>query len=69
MTTDSLQEYNYKEVSDRQFLLSLHRNAAKHRLNVQAYNRIRNDIARTEEYLTQLRDPLQLALPPTPPKQ
>jgi len=64
-----LQEYNFKEVSDREFLLSLHRNAAKHRLNIQAYNRICNDIARIEDNLSRLRDPIQLALPPAPRKQ
>ncbi|KAI0210669.1 Calcium uniporter protein, mitochondrial [Lamellibrachia satsuma] len=63
------QEYNFKEVSDREFLLSLHRNAAKHRLNVHAYNRICRDIAKTEETLNRLRDPIQLTLPPAPPKQ
>ncbi|KAK2180795.1 hypothetical protein NP493_426g05053 [Ridgeia piscesae] len=63
------QEYNFKEVSDREFLLSLHRNAAKHRLNIQAYNRICNDIARIEDNLSRLRDPIQLALPPAPRKQ
>ncbi len=57
------QEYNYADVRDRQYLLTLHKHAKKVNLDVDRYNQLRDSIAQTEYDLKRLRDPLQLQLP------
>jgi len=57
------QEYTFPEVRDREFLLTMHRQASKHRLDVARYNQLREAIAQTEYDISRLRDPLQLNLP------
>ena len=51
------------DVSEREFLFSLHRLADKRRLDVAQYNALRDQIKLTEYDLQRLRDPLQLHLP------
>lgn len=57
------QEYNFKEVRDREYLITVHRNAKKLDLDISKYNRLRDAIAQSEYDLQRLRDPLQLHLP------
>lgn len=57
------QEYILPDVSDREFLFSLHRLADKRHLNLAQYNALRDQIKLTEYDLQRLRDPLQLHLP------
>ncbi|KAK7111225.1 calcium uniporter protein, mitochondrial-like [Littorina saxatilis] len=57
------QEYIFPDVRDREFLIRFYKLAQKNRLNVDQYNRLRDNIAQAEEDLRRLRDPLQLHLP------
>jgi len=57
------QEYTFPEVRDREYLLTMHREANKKRLDLERYNKLRNEIAQTEYDIARLRDPLQLNLP------
>lgn len=57
---------------DRQTLLGFHKGAGKHGLDVRRYNELRDALARVDEDLRRLRDPLQLHLPlrePPAPKR
>ncbi|KAG9480210.1 hypothetical protein GDO78_011955 [Eleutherodactylus coqui] len=56
-------DYVYPEVSDRQFLHAFHRKAKGKKFDIEKYNKLRNDLAETEESLRRLRNPLQLKLP------
>ncbi|XP_044157833.1 calcium uniporter regulatory subunit MCUb, mitochondrial isoform X1 [Bufo gargarizans] len=56
-------EYLYPEVSDRQFLHIFYRKAKVKKLDIEKYNRLKNEFAKTEESLRRLRSPLQLKLP------
>ncbi len=58
-----LQEYNFAEVRDREYLLTLHKQANKASLDLLKYNRLRDAISQTEYDLQRLRDPLQMNLP------
>jgi len=51
------------DVRDREFLLTLHRRADKHQLDVRRYNELREQLRQTQYDLDRLRDPLQLHLP------
>lgn len=57
------QEYIVPDVRDREFLLTLHRQAEKRSLNIDRYNELRDKIRLTQYDLERLRDPLQLHLP------
>ncbi|XP_066429923.1 calcium uniporter regulatory subunit MCUb, mitochondrial isoform X2 [Eleutherodactylus coqui] len=57
------EDYVYPEVSDRQFLHAFHRKAKGKKFDIEKYNKLRNDLAETEESLRRLRNPLQLKLP------
>ncbi|XP_055841123.1 calcium uniporter protein, mitochondrial [Episyrphus balteatus] len=56
------QEYNYPEVKDRQYLLTLHKRAKKKRFDIEEYNSLKRQIADIEYDLRRLRDPLNLQL-------
>lgn len=58
-----LQEYVFPDVTDREFLLSVHRQADRAKLSIDHYNKLRDMIAEAEYDLRRLRDPLQLHLP------
>jgi len=58
-----LQEYNFVDAKDRQFLLSFHKSAKKQKLDVQKYNQLKDAIAALEYDVKRLRDPLQKKLP------
>ena len=58
-----LQEYNFCDVADREYLLSLHRGAQKLNLDLSRYNELRDQLAQVQLDLARLRDPLQLQLP------
>ena len=51
------------DVRDREFLLTFHRRADKHELDVTKYSELRDKIVETQFDLHRLRDPLQLHLP------
>ena len=57
------QEYNYPEVRDRQFLLTMYRHSKKANLDLGRYNVLRDQIHGVKYDLQRLRDPLQLQLP------
>ncbi|KAL8601482.1 hypothetical protein ACOMHN_000424 [Nucella lapillus] len=57
------QEYIFPDVRDRQYLIRFYKLAQKKQLNIDQYNRLRQDITQAEEDLRRLRDPLQLHLP------
>ena len=59
----SFQEYNFSEVRDREYLLTVHKQANKASLDLLKYNRLRDAISQTEYDLQRLRDPLQMNLP------
>jgi calcium uniporter protein, mitochondrial len=58
-----LQEYVFPDVTDREYLLTMHRLAGKHNLDVNHYNELCDKISEAEYDLRRLRDPLQLHLP------
>ncbi|XP_055912421.1 calcium uniporter protein, mitochondrial [Eupeodes corollae] len=53
-------EYNFPEVKDRQFLLTLHKRAKKKRFDIEEYNLLKRKIADIEYDLRRVRDPLNL---------
>lgn len=55
-------EYNYPEVKDRQYLLTLHKRAKKKRFDIEEYNSLKRQIADIEYDLRRLRDPLNIQL-------
>ncbi|CAL1544557.1 unnamed protein product [Lymnaea stagnalis] len=57
------QEYVFPDVKDRQFLIKFHKLADKEKLDVEHYNKLREEISQAEHDLRRLRDPLQLHLP------
>ncbi|XP_030046666.1 calcium uniporter regulatory subunit MCUb, mitochondrial isoform X2 [Microcaecilia unicolor] len=57
------QDSVYPDAKDRQFLNYFYRKAGKQHFDVDQYNRIKEDLAETENNLRRLRDPLQLRLP------
>lgn len=63
-----MQEYNLPDVRDRQFLLTMHKRAKKHGLDLDHYNNLKRKVAEVEHDLRRLRDPLQLHIPSKPPK-
>lgn len=58
-----LQEYNYVDAWDREFLNKFYKIAAKENFNIAEYNRLAELIAQCESDLRRLRDPLQVNLP------
>ncbi|XP_046664646.1 calcium uniporter protein, mitochondrial isoform X1 [Homalodisca vitripennis] len=58
------QEYILPDVRDRQHLIILHKRARKMGLDLEQYNALKDEMARTELDLNRLRDPLQVHLPP-----
>ncbi|KAK2161211.1 hypothetical protein LSH36_120g16009 [Paralvinella palmiformis] len=57
------QEYNFVEVRDREFLLTMYRHGKRLNMDFDRYNMIREKIFQTRYDLQRLRDPLQLQLP------
>lgn len=58
------QEYNLRDVKDRQFLLSLYKKANKQGLDIGKYNTLKKQIADLEYDLRRLHDPLYLRMSP-----
>lgn len=58
------QEYNFLDVSDRQYLLSIHKRAKKKSFDINEYNIMKRQIAEIEFDLKRLKDPLYLQIPP-----
>ena len=60
------QEYILADVRDRQFLQTFHKRARKAGMDVERYNRLKDDVARIQDDLDRLRDPLKVkALTPS----
>lgn len=57
------QEYVLPQVADRQYLITFHKNAKKVGLDVDKYNKIKDQVHKIETDLRRLRDPLALHLP------
>ncbi|NXX83774.1 MCUB protein, partial [Urocolius indicus] len=57
------QDYIYPAAKDRQFLHSFYWESRKQHFNVERYNKLKEDLAETEESLRRLRQPLHLRLP------
>ncbi|XP_054845478.1 calcium uniporter regulatory subunit MCUb, mitochondrial isoform X2 [Eublepharis macularius] len=57
------QDYVYPEARDRQFLHYFHRKSKRQNFNVDQYNKLKDDLAKVEESLKRLKNPLQLHLP------
>lgn len=53
-----LQEYVMPDVRDRQHLLTLHKHARKAGLDINEYNRLKDEVAEVQRHLNRLRDPL-----------
>ncbi|KAL5273855.1 MCU family protein [Megaselia abdita] len=67
-------EYNYNDVANRHYLLSVYKSAKIKGLDVEEYNNMKRKIAEVEFDLKRLKDPLYLQLPPhfqksTPPSK
>ncbi|XP_022111992.1 calcium uniporter protein, mitochondrial-like [Acanthaster planci] len=60
------QDYTNLDARDRQYLVSFHRNAKKKKMDIEKYNKLRDQISQLEQDLRRLRDPLTLHLPITP---
>lgn len=56
-------DYVYPEVSDRQFLHIFYKKAKVKKFDIEKYNKLKNELAETEQSLRRLRNPLQLKLP------
>ena len=56
----SAQEYILNDVRDREFLLYFHKKAKKVGLDVTKYNELKDSVARIENDLKRLRDPLRI---------
>ena len=56
-------DYNFETLKDRQFLISLHKHAKNSKMDVENYNRLKEQIAKVEYDIRRLRDPLQLRVP------
>ncbi|KAM9331220.1 calcium uniporter regulatory subunit MCUb, mitochondrial [Gastrophryne carolinensis] len=56
-------DYTYPDARDRQFLHLFYKRAKKQFFDVEKYNRLRNELAKTEESLRRLQNPLKLKLP------
>lgn len=61
---DFFQEYNFPDVADRQYLLSIHKRAKKKSFDIDEYNSMKRQIAEVEFDLKRLKDPLYLQIPP-----
>ncbi|EEB12488.1 conserved hypothetical protein [Pediculus humanus corporis] len=59
------QEYILPDVKDRQYLITMHKKAKKVGLDLEKYNKIKEQIYKIEHDLRRLRDPLQIHLPPS----
>ncbi|XP_060102918.1 calcium uniporter regulatory subunit MCUb, mitochondrial [Heteronotia binoei] len=57
------QDYIYPDARDRQFLQFFHRKSKRQNFNVDQYNKLKDDLAKVEESLKRLKNPLQLRLP------
>ncbi|XP_077156746.1 calcium uniporter regulatory subunit MCUb, mitochondrial [Paroedura picta] len=57
------QDYIYPDAQDRQFLHFFHRKSKSQNFNVAQYNKLKDDLAKVEESLKRLKNPLQLRLP------
>lgn len=57
------QDYVYPDARDRQFLHYFHRKSKRQNFNVDQYNKLKDDLAKVEESLKRLKNPLQLRLP------
>ncbi|XP_015281931.1 PREDICTED: calcium uniporter regulatory subunit MCUb, mitochondrial [Gekko japonicus] len=57
------QDYIYPDARDRQFLHFFHRRSKSQNFNVDQYNKLKDDLAKVEEALKRLKNPLQLRLP------
>lgn len=51
------------DVRNREYLLTMHRGAKKQGLDINKYNKLKEEIYQVEYDLKRLRDPLQLQLP------
>ncbi|KAL5282331.1 MCU.2 family protein [Megaselia abdita] len=58
------QEYNFPDVTDRQYLLSIHKRAKQKSFDIDQYNTMKRQIAEVEFDLKRLKDPLYLEFPP-----
>ncbi|XP_072261797.1 calcium uniporter regulatory subunit MCUb, mitochondrial isoform X2 [Pyxicephalus adspersus] len=56
-------DYVYPDARDRQFLHFFYKRAKRQKFDVERYNRLRNELAKSEESLGRLRNPLKLKLP------
>ncbi|XP_054724285.1 calcium uniporter protein, mitochondrial-like [Uloborus diversus] len=63
------QEYVLPDVLDRQTLLGFHKHSHKMGMDIKRYNDLRDSVARIEEDLRRLRDPLKLHLPIKEPRR
>ena len=57
------QEYNFADVRNREYLLTMHRHAKNKAFNIEKYNKLRDTVSQTEYDLERLREPLELHLP------
>ncbi|KAM4706708.1 calcium uniporter regulatory subunit MCUb, mitochondrial [Discoglossus pictus] len=57
------EDYVYPSIRDRQFLHNFYKRAKTQRFDVEKYNKLREELAETEEHLKRLQHPLQLRLP------
>jgi hypothetical protein len=57
------QDYNFHDVREREFLLTMYRKGKKVKMDFDKYNDIKEQIHQTRYDLQRLRDPLQLQLP------
>lgn len=63
------QEMLYPDARDRQFLRFLHKAADRSKFDVNQYNSLQNQIARAEEDLKKLQEPLKIQTPIKPQKE
>ncbi|XP_037940572.1 calcium uniporter protein, mitochondrial isoform X2 [Teleopsis dalmanni] len=57
------QEYNFSDIKDRQYLLTMYKRAKKRKFDIEQYNNLKRQIAEIEYDLRRLHDPMNLQLP------
>lgn len=57
-------EYNYNDVANRNYLLSIYNSARRKGLDIEEYKELKREITEVEFDLKRLKDPLYLQLPP-----